>query len=110
MQGQVSRILDSLNVRRQLGMAIVLFSLLGIVPYLAITQGQIQVGPRTGAQASASVGVTASAQNPLQIALRESGFINSSLRIGITSNRLSGHIGRAFSRIFSYRCLKNTIR
>src|SRR6266566_6445486 len=69
MKGQTSLVLDGLKVRKWLSMAVLLCSLLGIVPYLAITQDHTQIGPHTGAQASPLLGVTGSAQNPLQIAL-----------------------------------------
>jgi hypothetical protein len=69
MKGQISPVLDSLNVRKRLGIAVVLCGLLSFAPYLAVTQGQTQIGPQPAAQSSSLIGVTDSTQNPLQIAI-----------------------------------------
>ena len=52
---------------QRLAVALVLCGLVGIVPYLAVTQGQNEV--EEAPQQSPLIGVTSSTQNPLQLAL-----------------------------------------
>ena len=68
MKGQISTVVRRLSVSKRVAVAAaVLFGLLGIVPYLAVTQEQSEIGEAP--QRSPLIGVTSSTQNPLQIAL-----------------------------------------
>src|SRR5271157_2106152 len=67
MKAQVSKVVLRLSVTKRLAVAAVLCGLLGIVPYLAITQEQS--GIDQALQQSPLIGVISSTLNPLQIAL-----------------------------------------
>ena len=67
MKGQISAVLGRLNVSKGLALAAALFGLLGIVPYLAVTQDQNEAEDLP--QQPPLIGVVSSNQNPLQTAL-----------------------------------------
>jgi hypothetical protein len=71
MKGQISKVLGRVHVCKRVAVTAVLFGLLGLVPHLAVTQEQNEVGPEreSEAQPTPLIGVTSSTQNPLQIAL-----------------------------------------
>jgi len=68
---QISTVVRRLRVSKPVGVAAVAFGVLSIVPYLARTQEQSEVGPapESETQTTPISGVTSSTQNPLQIAL-----------------------------------------
>ena len=69
MKGQISMVLRvrGLSAGKRLAVPVALCGLVGIVPYLAVTQEQRDMKPES--QQSPLIGVTSSTQNPLQIAL-----------------------------------------
>ena len=71
---------------RRVAVAVVLCGLVGIVPYLAVTQEQNEVEEEP--QQSPLIGVTSSTQNPLQIALLHWYNANLTTTFGVGSEPL----------------------